>query len=181
MKILFTRLQEEVTTVKRYVTRVRVETGSPRIKPDEFSVIDITPESCKTTQRDACRPLRSSNEDRKPPLTLNAKAGCVSDMVDLQGIPKENSLTPVTYSAGSILKGSHSREKSVDKSFLNSETGYIQNNEPSYNKSANSAGFSVLDESRARYRFTTRKFISIQEMIEYHSAQEKRVSFELTI
>ncbi|MFZ2800337.1 MAG: hypothetical protein WAZ30_08940 [Syntrophorhabdus sp.] len=182
MKLLFTRLQEEVITVKRSVTRVQVETGASRIKPYKFQVIDITPEPCEKKREDAQGVSKLSSEDQKNPLSLNAKSEHVSDIVDLQGTPdKGNSLTPVIYSAGSILKGNHSREKSVDKSFLSSKTGYIQKNEPSFNKSADSVDFSMVDESLARYRFTTRKFISTQEMIEYHRAQEKRVSFELTI
>jgi len=182
MKLLFTRLQEEITTVKKSVTQFRVETSSPRFKTDESPVIDITPEPSRANRGDTHRPLKASTNDQKTPLALNsANTKHVSDIVDLQGISKRDGLCPVTYSASRTLKANPCPRTMGDDRSLELDGTYNLKNGSVYQESNDSEDFSLLDEKRVRYQLTTRKFISTQEMIEYHSAQEKRVSFELTI
>jgi hypothetical protein len=181
MKLLFTRLQEEITTVKKSVTQFSVETGSPRFKTDESPVIDITPEPSRVNPGDTHRPLKASANDQKAPLALNTKAQHVSDVVDLQGMSKRDGLCHVTYSASRTLTANPSPRTLGDDRSLKLDDMYNLKNGLVYQKSNDSEDLSLLDEKRIRYQLTTRKFISTQEMIEYHSAQEKRVSFELTI
>jgi hypothetical protein len=173
MKLLFTKLQEEITTVKKSVTQFRVETGSADFKAAEFPVIELKPESN--------RPPKASLDDRKAPLALNAKAEQVSDVVDLQGISKKGALSPVTYSASRALKTKPYLENFKNDSYSKSENDCSQGKVSVYNKPDDCEAFSVLDEKRARYTITTRKFTATQEMIEYHTSREKKVSFELTI
>jgi hypothetical protein len=167
MKLLFTKLQEEITTVRKSVTQFRVETGKTDVKAAEFPVIELKPESQRIEYVEDNTRAPASYNDRRVPLALAGKAGQVSDVVDLRGVSKKSALSPVTYSAHGALKATPCRESldtdSVSKAENDGET------------------FSVLDEKRARHQFTTRKFIATQEMIEYHTAQEKHVSFELTI
>ena len=181
MKLLFTRLQEEITTVKKSVTQLRVETGSARIKTAELPAIELTPEPQIVEHGEALRPSKASSGNQQAPLALNAKTESIRDVVDIQGISKRDALSPVTYSANRVLNANPYPERLGDDSFLNSDNDYNKNNVSVYQKSGDSKDFSALDERRARFLYTTRKFISTQEMIEYHTAKEKRVSFELTI
>lgn len=181
MKILFTRLQEEITTVKKSVTQLRVETGSARSKAADLPAIELTPEPQIIVQREALRPLKESSDNQKAPLVLNAKTESIRDIVDIQGISKRDALSPVTYSASRELNTNHYREALGDDSFLSSDNDHNRNNISVYQKSDDRNGFSALDERRARFQYITRKFSSTQEMIEYHSTKEKRVSFDLTI
>jgi len=181
MKLLFTRLQEEITTVKKSVTQLRVETGSAGIKAAELPAIELTPEPQIVEHGEALRPLKASSDNQKAPLALNAKTESIRDVVDIQGLSKRDALSPVTYSASRALKANPYPERPEDDSFLNSDNDYNKNNVSVYQKSGDSKDFSALDERRARFQYTTRKFISTQEMIEFHTAKEKRVSFELTI
>ena len=182
MKLLFTRLQEEITTVKKSVTQFGVETSSLRFKTDESPAIDITPEPSRANRGDAHKPLKASANDQKTSLALNAaNTEHVADIVDLQGISKRDGLCPVTYSASRTLKANPYPRIMGDERSLKLDDTYNLKNESVYQKSNDSEGFSLLDEKRALYQLMTRKFISTQEMIEYHTAQKKRVSFELTI
>jgi hypothetical protein len=181
MKLLFTRLQEEITTVKKSVTQFRVETGRANVKAAELPAIELTPEPQVVEHGEALKPLKAYLDDQKAPLALNAKAEGIRDVVDIQGKSKGGALSPVTYSANRALKTNPYPERLGDDSLLNSDNDYNQNNVSVYQKSIGSKDFSALDERRARFHYTTRKFISTQEMIEYHTAKEKRVSFELTV
>jgi hypothetical protein len=181
MKLLFTKLQEEITTVKKSVTQFRVETGSADFKAAEFPVIELKPESQRIERAEANRPPKASLDDRKAPLALNAKAEQISDVVDLQGISKKGALSPVTYSASRALKTKPYLENFKNDSYSKSENDCSQGKVSVYNKPDDCDAFSALEEKRARYTITTRKFIATQEMIEYHTSREKKVSFELTI
>lgn len=181
MKLLLTRLQEEITTVRKSVTQLRVETGSASSKVAELPAIELTPEPQIIVQGEALKPLKESSDNQKAQLLLNAKTENIRDVVDIQGISKKDFLSPVTYSASGALKANPYRKKLGDNSFLNSDTDYNRNNISVYQKSDDHNGSSALDERRARFQYTTRKFISTQEMIEYHTTKEKRASFELTI
>jgi hypothetical protein len=181
MKLLFTRLQEEITTVRKSVTQFKVETGSVGIKAAELPAIELTPGPQTVEHRETLKPLKASLDDQKHPLALNANAEGIRDVVDIQGISKRDALSPVTYSANRALKTNPYPERLGDDSFLNSDNDYNQKNVSVYQKSGGSKDFSALDERRARFQYTTRKFISTQEMIEYHIAKEKRVSFELIV
>lgn len=181
MKILFTRFQEEITTVKKSVTQFRVETGSPKFKPDELTVIDITPEPSGTKRGDDRRTFQGSFEDQKIPLAFNGKAEYISDIVDLHGISKRNTLCPITYSVNGVLQGNPNDDTCTDKRLGKTDHDHNKEDVLAYRKSDDLAGFSSHDEKRAQYRFVTRKFITIQEMIEHQRSQEKRVLFELTI
>lgn len=181
MKLLFTRLQEEITTVKKSVTQLRVETGSASIKAADLPAIELTPEPQIIVQGEALRPLKESSDNQKAPLVSNTKTESIRDVVDIQGISKKVALSPVTYSASRALKANPYRERLGDDSFLNSDNDYNRGSMSVYQKSGDHNGFSALDERRARFQYTTRKFTSTQEMIEYHTTKEKRASFELTI
>jgi hypothetical protein len=181
MKLLFTKLQEEITTVKKSVTQFRVETGSSDFKAAEFPVIELQPESQKIERAEANRPPKASLDDRKAPLALNAKAEQVCDVVDLQGISKKGALSPVTYSASGELKTKPCLEGFKNDSYSKLDNNCIQGKVSVYNKTEDLESLVMPDERRAWYIFTSRKFIATQEMIEYHSNREKKVSFELTI
>jgi hypothetical protein len=180
VKLLFTRLQEEVTTVKKSVTELRVEVG-PALKTDEFPVIELEPESPKIDHREINRPSQGSPEHRKTPLALSARTGQVTDVVDLQGVTQKNVLGPVTYSADGVSRVKPCLESLEGDRAQKLEKDYSYDKASVYQAPDKPEIFSILDERRARYQFTARKFISTQEMIEYHSSQEKRFSFELTI
>jgi hypothetical protein len=181
MRLLFTRLQEEITTVKKSVTQLRVETGSVRSKAADLPAIELTPEPQIIVHGEALRPLKESPDNKKVPLVLNEKTESIRDVVDIKGISKRDALSPVTYSASRVLKANPYWERPGDDSFLNSDNDYNRSTISVYEKSGDHNGFSALDERRARFQYTTRKFVSTQEMIEYHTTREKRVSFELTI
>ena len=181
MKLLFTKLQEEITTVKKSVTQFRVETGSPDFKVAEFPVVELNPESQSIEHAGPNRPSTASIDDRKAPLALSAKAEQVSDVVDLQGISKKGALSPVTYSASGALKVKPYLKSLENEDFSEPENDHFKGRVSVFNKSDDCDACSALDEKRARYTITTRKFIATQEMIEYHTSREKKVSFELTI
>jgi hypothetical protein len=180
MKLLFTKLQEEITTVKKSVTQFRVETGSD-IKNAEFPVIEIKPESQRIEHAEAIRHPKASFDNRKTPLALTTKTEQVNDIVDLQGIPKKAALSPVTYSTNRVLAARPCLESFKDDRFSKSENDHSQGKVAVYSEPEDREAFSALEEKRAKYQLTTRKFIATQEMIEYHTNKEKRLSFELTI
>jgi hypothetical protein len=180
MKLLFTKLQEEITTVRKSVTQFRVETGSD-IKNAEFPVIEIKPESQRIEHAEAIRYPKASLDNRKTPLALTTKTEQVTDIVDLQGIPKRAALSPVTYSTNRVLAARPCLESFKDDRFSKSENDYSQAKVAVYSEPDDGEAFSVIEEKQARYLYTSRKFISTQEMIEYHSSKEKQLSFELTI
>jgi hypothetical protein len=181
MKLLFTKLQEEITTVRKSVTQFRVETGSSDFKAAEFPVIELKPESQRIEHAEANRPPKASIDDRKVPLALRAKAEQVSDVVDLQGISKKGALSPVIYSASGALKVKPYLKNLDNEDFSEPENDRCKGRVSVYNKSDDCDVFSALDEKRARYTITSRKFTATQEMIEFHTSREKNVSFELTI
>ena len=84
-----------------------------------------------------------------------------------------------TYSASGELKTKPCLEGFKNDSYSKLDNNCIQGKVSVYNNDCEA--FSALDEKRAWYNFTSRKFIATQAMIEYHSNREKKVSFELTI
>lgn len=179
MKLLFTKLQEEITTVKKSVTQWRFETGADSSRR-EFPVIELKPELTKTEQREVNGPPKACFDSRKSTLALGAKAEPVYDVVDLKGVSKGNALNPVTYSTIGTLKAQPYAE-SMKVDIHPTSKDYGQEKISVYRKPQEREAFSELDEQRARYQITARKFIATQEMIEYHSSREKRLFFEVTI
>jgi hypothetical protein len=173
MKLLFTKLQEEITTVRKSVTRFGVETGNSDCKAAEFPVIELKPESQSVEFVKPNRPPKASLDTRKIPLALSSKAEQIGDVVDLRGISKKEALSPISYSASGALQAKPNLE--------GFENDCRQEKVSVYSKSDNGDTFSALDERRAHYQITTRKFIATQQMVEYHNSREKRLSFELTI
>lgn len=181
MKLLFTKLQQEITTVKKSVTQVRVETGNADFKNAEFPVIELKPASQSIERTEDANPLRASVERRKTPLALSAKAEQVADIVDIQGMPEKGALNPVTYSARGALKARPYQQSFLADKYSSPDNEYSRGSVTVYSEPDERETFSAPDEQQARYHFTSRKFISTQEMIEYHTSKEKRLSFELTI
>jgi hypothetical protein len=179
MKLLFTKLQEEITTVKKSATQFRVETGADS-SVKEFPIIELKPESTKIEQREVNSAPIASHDSRKSPLALRTKAEHVYDVVDLRGGSKGNALNPVTYSTMGALK-SQPYAESVKVDIYPSSKDYGQEKISVYRKPQEREACLELDEKRARYQITARKFIATQEMIEYHTSREKKLSFELTI
>jgi hypothetical protein len=173
MKLLFTKLQEEITTVRKSVTQFGVETGSSDYKAAEFPVIELKPQSQSVEFVKASKPPKASFDTGKTPLALSSKAEQISDVVDLGGMSKKGVLSPITYSASGALQA-----KPCLESFENDR---IQEKVSVYGKSDSGDALSALDERRAHYQITTHKFIATQQMVEYHNSREKRLSFELTI
>ncbi len=180
VKLLFTKLQEEITTVKKSVTQWRVETGTASSAAD-FPVIELKPEPQSIEQRKVNKPTIACLNDRKAPLAFDEKAERVYDVVDLKGTSKNNTLAPVTYSTSGALKALSCPENFQEGKRRASTEDCSQEKISVYRKPCELETFPVYDDKRARYEFTTRKFIATQEMIEYHSSREKRLSFEVTI
>lgn len=181
VKLLFTKLQEEITTVKKSVTQFRVETGSPDFKVAEFPVIELKPEPQRIEHINTNNPPKASFDDKKIPLALSAKAEQVIDTVNLCGTSKKGALSPITYSLSEALKVKPYLESIKDDRLSKSENECSQGKVTVYNESDDEETFSELEAKQARYNFISRKFISTQEMIDYHTSREKKVSFELTI
>jgi hypothetical protein len=181
MKLLFTKLQEEITTVRKSVTQFGVETGSSDCKAAEFPVIELKPQSQSVEFVKPNKPPKASLDTGKTPLALSSKAEQISDVVDLGGKSKKGALSPITYSASGALQVKPYLESFENDRFPRSENDRIQEKVSVYGKSDNGDALSALDERRAHYQITTHKFIATQQMVEYHNSREKRLSFELTI
>lgn len=181
MKLLFTKLQEEITTVKKSVTQFRVETGADS-SVKEFPVIELKPESTKIEHREVNGAPKACYDSRQSPLALvGAKAEQVHDVVDLKGVSKGNAPMPLTYSTNGVLKAKPYAESMKVDLYPTSGKDCGKEKISVYREPQELEAFPVFDEKRARYQFTARKFIATQEMIEYHCSREKRLSFELTV
>lgn len=181
MKLLFTRLQQEIGTVKKSVTQFRVETGSD-FDSTQFPLIELKPESSKTEPQQSVQSAKVPFEERKTPLALNGKADRFSDIVDLRGVSKKETMIPHTYSIAGILKAAGPNATRIqDSDSIKTGGTRITENAPEYYKPADGEDRSMLSEGQARYLFVTRRFIATQEMVEYHAAQERHGSFEMKI
>jgi len=181
MKLLFTRLQQEIGTVKKSVTQFRVETGSDS-DSTQFPLIELKPESSKTEAQQSVQSAKVPFEERKTPLALNGKADRFADIVDLRGVSKKETLIPNTYSIAGILRATLSSQTRIeDNGSLKADGTRIPENTRAYYKPADGEDSSMLSEGQARYLFVTRRFIATQEMVDYHAAQERRGSFEMKI
>lgn len=180
MKLLFTKLQEEITTVKKSVTQFRVEAGSDS-RTAEFPVIELKPESPKIVHREVTRSPQASFEGSRPPLALRAKAGQVDDIVDIREVSNKSALNPVTYSATGALKAKPCSKNIDDEGPLKVDRDFRPDRVSVNYRTGELETVPLLDEKRAKYQYTTRKFIATQEMIEFHTSRAKSRSFELTI
>lgn len=180
MKLLFTKLQEEITTVKKSVTQFRFETGSES-RTAEFPIIELKPESPKIIHREITRSPQASVEGGRPPLALSAKAGQVDDIVDIREVANKSALNPVTYSGTGALKAKPCSKNIDDEGPLKVDRDFSPDRVSANYQMGELETVSLLDEKRAKYQYTTRKFIATQEMIEFHTNRAKSRSFELTI
>lgn len=180
MKLLFTRLQEDNSIVKRSVTQLRVETGSGSETPD-FPAITLYPESRVAEKGIDARPLRVPLNDGAKRLALRGNAENRPDTVDLQGLKGRDRLQPLGYSSrgregtGLCLTEREGKVFGIPVDDSAEDRGFV------CSQSENREVFSLTEEKQARYQFVARKFIAVQNIIEYDHRKEKTKSFELII
>ena len=169
MRIVFTKHHEEVTTVKRSVTQVKVEAVGRCLQGAEALTVDITP------------PMdhRFPVSFKRSIPALPAHAGQLTDVVDLHKPSNKDCFNEVTYSLPESPRGNAHREPVVGEMAFRLDGNPVRRHNQTVIEFKGDEPSLIREEKLDRYLLLARRFIATQEMIELQSRSEKAVNFEL--
>ncbi|OPX96713.1 MAG: hypothetical protein A4E58_01652 [Syntrophorhabdus sp. PtaB.Bin006] len=182
MRVLFTKYQEEVTTVKKSVTEVKVETGGADFKAAEFPVIEVGPGVLNVEGPSPAKPAQARlDRRREPPTALGNRAEQVRDIVDLRGPSKNEDFGSIGYSVRGAARGNPYQQPYTREEFSQSgdESALKQNRAESGRETDSPSP--VNEERLSRYIQAARISISTQAMSQYHSRKEKKLTINIEV
>lgn len=165
MRVVFTRHREEVTSVRRSITQVRVEAGSGGSLGADCDEIELKPE---TPAREAAP-------------TLSAHADGITDSVDLHSPSSRDNFHQVTYSIPGTLMGGPFRERYVEQKALKSGNESFPNYSQNLSKHTGDKPRVIHKEKPVCYDVRISKFIAVQKMTDFQDHTEKKLPVEIEV
>ena len=182
LKVVLTKYHEEVTSVKKSVTQVKVETAGKKLAVDGSPIIELTPEATVVERTSPTAPTRKSPVRQKEAMpALAARAGEVNDVVDLHRSSNRTDLTHATYTAKGPLRGDHLRERYGGGTALGPEDRFVRNQSLTPNDQAGASTQVINDQRNVRQDLRVRRFIATQEMIEHQIRIERRAAIDIEV
>jgi hypothetical protein len=170
MRLVFTKLQEEVTTGKKSVTQLQVETGSSDFKAVEPPVIELRQDARGVERPLPTNPSRTSPmHTRKALPALYNTTEQVTDVVDLHRSLPSDSFGPVTYSISGFLGRDTYLGREANQRF-SEESVFVAERVSGCGDQVDTSK-SLMQEERARYELTARRFLATQDLVKYHSTR----------
>ena len=170
MRVVLTKYHEEVTSVKKSVTQVQVETNGRGFEVAGPPVIELSPEGPVVDRTSPATCSRKSPVQEKEVLpALSTHAGEVIDIVDLHGPPTKANISRVTYSTAASLRGDHLRERYEGKTTLKLENTFVRKEGLTPNEQRGANPRVINEEGSIRHDLRVRRFITTQEMIEHQN------------
>lgn len=182
MRVILTKYKEEVTTVRRSVSQVKVEAGGKDSEGTDSRVIELKPE---TPAGDKTAPIISSrrfpSQQRDTTLSLRARVDEISDLVDLHTPSNEGKLTQATYSMTGVLRRNPFQESNGSQNALKSEDGSIHHQRRTPHEHMGYEQRLINEERSIPHDLRVRKFVATQEMTEFQNHIKKKLSIEIKV
>ena len=182
MRVLFTKQQEEITTVKKSVMLITVDTGSQDFKAAECPVIEMHPET-QVVDRPTFTSTspRFSRQQRKTIPDLSGRSNQVTDIVDLHRRSTNNAPGRIAYSKTRALRSSPLMERYVDEGVTKSYDSFAPHQGRVPDGQKDDYARRLSDGRPLHSDMRVYKFIVAQEMTEHQSGRAKRVTIEITV
>jgi hypothetical protein len=171
MKIVLTKYCEEVTSVKRSVTEVKVQASGRDLEKDEAPLVE------------GASPINPSRrfpgQHKKGTPFLTALAGAVNDTVDLHSPSSKDSLCQLTYGMAGALKDDSRWKRMVGETAFQLEDEHTRKNCQAPIEHMGDEPSLTNEERLVRYRLSARRFIATQNMTEHQNRLERKLKFEI--
>jgi len=165
VRVVLTRHREEVTSVRRSVTQVRVEAVSRGSLVTDCEVIELKPET----------PFREAAS------TLIAHADDITDVVDLHCPSKTENFQQVTYSIPGTSRGGPFPESYLEQKAIKSENESVPNSGQNLRKRAAEKPRMIQEERPARHDVRINRFIAVQKMTAFQERIEKQLGLKIEV
>jgi len=165
VRVVLTRHREEVTSVMRSITQVRVEAGSSGPLVTDCEVIELKPET----------PFREAAS------TMGAHPDDITDVVDLHCPSKTENFQQVTYSIPGTSRGGPFPESYLEQKALKSENESVPNSDQELRKRAADKPRVIQEEQPACYDVRINRFIAVQKMTDFQGRTEKKFSLKIEV
>lgn len=165
MKVVLTRHREEVTSVRRSITQVRVEAGSRGSLVTDSEVIELKPE----------------NTFGEAASTLGAHADDIIDIVDLHCPSSSEIFQQVSYSIPGTSRGGPFPESYLEQKALKSKNESFPNSSQGVRKRAVDRPRVIQEDRPACYDVRINRFIAVQKMTDFQDRIEKKLSVEIEV
>lgn len=165
MRFVLTRHSEEVTSVKRSITQVRVEAGSRSSLGADCDVIELKPET--------------SLIETAP--TLSAHADDITDIVDLHCPSSSENFQQVTYSIPGTSRGAPSPESYLKQKALKPKNESVPNSGHHPHKHVVDKPQVILEERPVCYDVRISRFIAVQKMTDCQDRTEKKLTLKIEV
>lgn len=177
MRIILTKFFHEVTSVKKSVTQIKLETSSSSSEIASSPVIELKAEKPSAFHISPSTTSHRFPVQHKEAVPVLSHMGEVTDVVELHDPSNTLNLNHVTYSMTGDLRGDPLRERYPYRRAIKPE-------EPSAHVHHEGIGKepSLTAEKRlALFDLTVRKFIATQEMTGHLNRTEKGLSLEIDL
>ncbi|WP_028893360.1 hypothetical protein [Syntrophorhabdus aromaticivorans] len=176
MRVLFTKYQEEVTTVKKSITEIKIETGGADFKTAEFPVVEAGPGVLNVDGPAATKPVQTRTDGHGgSPIAVGNRAEQVRDIVDLQGPSKNQTPGPVGYSVRGAVRNNPYQEFRAGERLSQSGSGSV------VKESQTDRPVAKNEERLSRYNLAARIFVATQTMSQYDSRKEKKLTINIEV
>jgi hypothetical protein len=165
VRVVLTRHREEVTSVRRSITQVRIEAGSIGSLVTDCEVIELKPET----------PFREASS------TLIVHPDDITDVVDLHCSSKTENFQQVTYSIPGTSRGGPFPESHLEQKALKSENESVPNSGQELRKRATDKPRVIQEERHACYDVRINRFIAVQKMTDFQDRIEKKLSLKIEV
>ena len=162
MRVVFTRHREEVTSVRRSITQVRVEAG---IRSSLGDIIE----------------LKHETPAREAAPTLSARADGIIDSVDLRSPSSRDNFHQVAYSIPGTSTGGPFRERYVEQKALKSGNESVPNYSQNLSKHTGDKPRVIHKEKPVCYDVRISKFIAVQKMTDFQDHTEMKLPVEIEV
>ena len=173
MRVVFTKYHEEVTSVRKSVTQVKVETSHRSFEVAETPVVH------RTSPTTSSRRFPVQQQEAIPALT--ARTNEVTDIVDLHSPSNKNTPSQVTYSMAGTMRVDPPCEHYVGEKILKSEDEFVRKQRQAPNEQMGDKPLLINEERFIRYDLTVHRFIATQEMTEHRRRTEKKLTVEIDV
>lgn len=165
MRVVLTRHSEEVTSVRRSITQVRVEAGSRGSLGADYDVIELKPET----------PFREAAS------TVSAHADDITDIVDLHCPSSSENFQQVTYSIPGTSRGTPFPESYLKQKALKSENESVPNSGHHLHKHVVDKPRVILEERPACYDVRISRFIAVQKMTDFQNRTKNKLTLKIEV
>lgn len=182
MKVVLTKYHEEVTSVRKSVTQVKVETTERIFDVNGSPVIDVTPEATVIDRPLPTNPApRFPGQQKQISSGLTARADAITDIVDLHSSSHGDGANRASYSATDAVTGNHLRERIGSEGPPRPRSPSIHERGQNLNVRTGAYLPSMPEGRGDRHDWRIKRFSNAQEIIEHHGRSEKKVTIDIKV